>query len=91
MFVYEQSMTFYLGRPVTLVSYWDEFAFGLRQQPQLSVPALDAFYERWRAHTTRHEKALAIVGIETMGVMQGHGLQFRILAQDSRRAVLTNM
>jgi len=91
VFVYEQSMTFYLGRPVTLVAYWDEFTFGLRQQPELSIPTLDGFYERWRAHTARNEKALAIVGIETLGVMQGHGLHMRIVAQDSRRVVLTNM
>ncbi|SDF41026.1 MULTISPECIES: glycosyltransferase family 39 protein [unclassified Duganella] len=91
VFVYEQSMTFYLGRPVTLVAYWDEFTFGLRQQPELSIPTLDGFYQRWRAHTARNEKALAIVGIETLGVMQGHGLHMRIVARDSRRVVLTNM
>nr|WP_315253091.1 glycosyltransferase family 39 protein [uncultured Duganella sp.] len=91
VYVYEQSMTFYLGRPVTLVSYWDEFTFGLRQQPELSVPTLDGFYARWRAHTANNEKAIAIVGIQTLGVMQGHGLHMRIIARDSRRVVLTNM
>jgi hypothetical protein len=35
---YEQSMTFYLRRTVVLVDYWDEFTFGLRQQPELSIP-----------------------------------------------------
>ena len=91
VFVYEQSMTFYLGRPVTLVAYLDEFTFGLSQQPELSIPTLDGFYERWRMHTASQQKALAIVGVETLGVMQGHGLHMRVVAQDSRRVVITNM
>ncbi|MYM36215.1 phospholipid carrier-dependent glycosyltransferase [Duganella sp. FT94W] len=88
---YEQSMTFYLDRPVTLVEYWDEFTFGLQQQPELSIPTLDQFYQRWRAHTANGEKAMAIVGLNTLRVMQGHGLPLRVVAQDSRRAVITNL
>jgi 4-amino-4-deoxy-L-arabinose transferase-like glycosyltransferase len=91
VFVYEQSMTYYLGRTVTLVAYWDEFTFGLRQQPELSIPTLDAFYARWEQHTARQEKAMAIVGINTLEMLKSHGVKMRVVAEDTRRVVITNM
>ena len=45
---YEQSLTFYLRRPVVLVDYWDEFTFGLEQEPQRSLPRVETFIARWR-------------------------------------------
>jgi 4-amino-4-deoxy-L-arabinose transferase-like glycosyltransferase len=91
IFLYEQSMSYYLGRPVTLVAYWDEFTFGLQQQPELSIPTLEGFYQRWDAHTAKQEKAMAIVGIKTLDMLKSHGVKLRVVAQDTRRVVITNM
>jgi hypothetical protein len=46
--IYEQSLTFYLNRTVTLVDYVDEFSFGLEQQPELAIPTIPAFVQQWR-------------------------------------------
>jgi 4-amino-4-deoxy-L-arabinose transferase-like glycosyltransferase len=89
--LYEQSMTFYLRRPVTLVAYWDEFTFGLRQQPELSIPTVEAFVSRWNEHTAQGQKAMAIVGLETFDVLKAQGFTMRVVAEDSRRVVITNL
>jgi hypothetical protein len=44
---YQQSLPFYLRRPVVLVDYRDEFDFGLSQDPQLGVATLDQFARGW--------------------------------------------
>jgi 4-amino-4-deoxy-L-arabinose transferase-like glycosyltransferase len=88
---YEQSMTFYLGRSVTLVNYWDEFTFGLRQQPELSIPTVDGFIARWNQHSAQHVKAMAIVSPEAYDDLKTRGLAMRVIAEDSRRLVITNL
>ncbi|MRW89301.1 phospholipid carrier-dependent glycosyltransferase [Duganella sp. FT80W] len=88
---YEQSMTYYLGRTVTLVDYWDEFTFGLRQQPELSIPNIDAFIVQWNAHTAQQVKAMAIVSDDAYEQLKKRGLTMRVLAEDTRRMVITNL
>ncbi len=44
---YQQSLTFYLQRPVVLVDYRDEFDLGLNQDPQRGIPTLEQFTETW--------------------------------------------
>ncbi|NYE58953.1 4-amino-4-deoxy-L-arabinose transferase-like glycosyltransferase [Duganella sp. 1224] len=88
---YEQSMTFYLQRTVTLVNYWDEFTFGLQQQPELSIPTLDGFVARWRQHTADGVKALAILSDEAYAELKAKGVAMRVVAQDTRRMVITNL
>jgi aerobic-type carbon monoxide dehydrogenase small subunit (CoxS/CutS family) len=51
--IYEQSLTFYLQRPVVLVDYRDEFDFGLGQEPQLGLPTVAAFVRQWRGRYGR--------------------------------------
>jgi hypothetical protein len=65
---YEQSMTFYLRRTVTLVDYWDEFTFGLRQQPELSIPP-STVCRQWK-HTD-NVKAMAIISEKPTKLKQG--------------------
>jgi 4-amino-4-deoxy-L-arabinose transferase-like glycosyltransferase len=88
--LYEQSLTFYLGRPVILVEYGDEFTFGLQQQPELSVPTADAFYARWRADAAAGIRNLAIVRADIAATMRQLGLPVRVVAADSRRTVIAN-
>jgi hypothetical protein len=40
---YEQSLPFYIGRPVTLVAYVDEFDLGIRQEPAKAIADLATF------------------------------------------------
>jgi 4-amino-4-deoxy-L-arabinose transferase-like glycosyltransferase len=88
---YEQSMTFYLRRTVTLVNYWDEFTFGLSQQPELAIPTVDGFIARWNEHSARKLKALAIVSPEAYDELKTKGVTMRVVAEDSRRLVITNL
>ncbi|RZT09248.1 4-amino-4-deoxy-L-arabinose transferase [Duganella sp. CF402] len=88
---YEQSMTFYLKRTVVLVDYWDEFTFGLRQQPELSIPTIDGFVEKWKQHSADNVKAMAIISNEAHEVLKSKGVTMRVVAEDTRRLVITNL
>ncbi|GJI94406.1 hypothetical protein RugamoR57_11240 [Duganella caerulea] len=88
---YEQSMTFYLRRTVVLVDYWDEFTFGLRQQPELSIPTVDEFVVQWNAQTKQGVKALAILSPEKYQDLKDDGLPMRVVAEDTRRVVVANL
>ena len=88
--LYEQSLTFYLGRPVTLVDYTDEFAFGLQQQPALGIPDLDSFIRAWRDDTARGIPAMAIARADLVFELQRRHVPLRVLASDARRVVIAN-
>ncbi|MFA9216718.1 MAG: hypothetical protein ACEQSK_06395, partial [Sphingomonadaceae bacterium] len=88
---YEQSLTFYLRRTVILVDYWDEFTFGLRQQPELSIPTFDGFVVQWNEQTQRGVKAVAIMDNEDYAKFKASGLPMRVIAEDTRRVVVANI
>jgi 4-amino-4-deoxy-L-arabinose transferase-like glycosyltransferase len=88
--LYEQSLTFYLERTVTLVDYWDEFSFGLEQQPQLSIPTIPAFVQQWRAEAAAGIRSVAITRPEIAADLQRQGVPLRIVAADARRTVIAN-
>jgi 4-amino-4-deoxy-L-arabinose transferase-like glycosyltransferase len=88
--IYEQSLTFYLNRTVTLVDYVDEFGFGLEQQPELAIPTIPAFLERWRADKAAGVKSIAIVRPEFVADFQRQGVPLRVVAGDARRTVIAN-
>jgi 4-amino-4-deoxy-L-arabinose transferase-like glycosyltransferase len=88
--IYEQSLTFYLRRPLTLVDYTDEFAFGLEQQPQLAIPERPAFYAIWKREAQQGVHAIAITRADIAAEMQKLGLPVRVVAADSRRTVIAN-
>jgi len=89
--MYEQSMTFYLRRPVILVEFIDEFDFGLQQQPELAVPTLAGFLERWNGHTAAGEKAVALLSNAAYARLQEAKLPMRVVTRDTRRVVITNL
>jgi 4-amino-4-deoxy-L-arabinose transferase-like glycosyltransferase len=88
--MYEQSMTFYLGRPVVLVGYLDEFEFGLHQEPHLAKPDMLDFLPTWVAHSKAGIKDIAITSAFGVRQMQGSGFPVRIIASDGRRTVIAN-
>ena len=87
---YEQSLTFYLERPVTLVDYADEFTFGLAQEPGLALRHVDDFVAQWRRDAAAGVPAMAIVGPAPYAWLLARGVPMRVVAQDRRRLVIAN-
>jgi|SRR5882672_1287046 len=78
---YDQSVPFYLGRPVTLVAYKDELAPGIAAEPDKYVRSVDEFLGLW--HDERGE-AFAIMKPPLYEKLSGEGLPGHILARDAR-------
>jgi len=87
---YEQSLTFYLGRPAILVDYVDEFAFGLQHEPHLALSTLDAFVARWLRDAADGKPGLAIASPEMVERLRQRGVPMRLVAQDRRRRVISS-
>ncbi len=87
---YEQSLPFYLRRTVTLVDYWDEFSFGLKQQPELSIATLDAFVTQWTGDAAAGVRDVAITSDDAYKDLLKRGVPMRIVIQDTRRVVVAN-
>ena len=82
--MYEQTLPFYIKRPVTLVEVRDEMAFGIAQEPRKFVPDYAEFARRWRAAP----EALAIMQPDTIGYFTRHELPYEIIGRDTRRLVV---
>lgn len=80
---YEQTLPFYIKRPVTLVAFRDEMSFGLDQEPQLAIPDIAGFEHAWR----EQDDALAIMSPETYQQLEQMQLPMREIARDTRRVV----
>ena len=81
---YDQALPFYTKRTMTLVAFADEMAFGLKQQPQLSLPDLPAFVKAWQSHRT----ALAIMAPATYAKLESEGVPMQLVGKDLRRIVV---
>jgi 4-amino-4-deoxy-L-arabinose transferase-like glycosyltransferase len=88
---YEQSLTFYLRRTVTLVKYRDEFNFGLEQQPELGIPTVDAFVDIWTRDAKAGVRSVAIIRKDIYEDLQRRGVPMRLVVQDTRRIVIANL
>ena len=81
---YDQTLPFYLGRPVTLVAFRDEMDFGLRQEPALAIESLAEFEKRW----INDGQAFAALSWEGYRLLDSHRLPMQMLASDPRRVVV---
>ena len=81
---YDQTLPFYLRRPVTLVDYRDEFSFGQDAEPTRWLPTLDAFADRWNSLP----KAVAMMTQATYQELLLRQLPMRIAYQDAFRLVV---
>ena len=72
---YQQSIPFYLRRTCTLVGYRGELDYGLQRAPELWIPDLERFADRWRAETD----ALAVVRPSSYATLQQMGLPMRVI------------
>ena len=81
---YDQTIPFYIGRTVTLVDYWDEFSQGLKSEPQLAIPTLEAFARDWM----RPGDAMAIIHPDLHEKLSTRGLAMTLLHRDERRILV---
>jgi len=81
---FDQSVPFYLGRPVTLVGYKDELAPGIAAEPEKYVGSIDEFLRRWQ----EHPEAFAIMTPLLYDRLRREGLPGRIVARDARRIII---
>lgn len=81
---YDQTLSFYSGRNVTLVAHQGELEFGLVQEPGLAIPTIEDFERVWKLTP----RALAIMEPFTHAMIERKGLPMSIIARDSRRIVV---
>ena len=81
---YEQTLPFYIKRPVTLVQYTDEMAFGLEQEPALWLPDIPGFVKAWNSHS----RALAIIEPATYAKLEKDGLPMQLIGKNIRHVVV---
>ncbi|MFZ3124428.1 MAG: glycosyltransferase family 39 protein [Acidovorax sp.] len=81
---YDQTLPFYLRRPVTLVDYRDEFSFGQQAEPTRWLPTLEVFVARWHSLP----KAAAVMRRGTYEELLQKQLPMRIVYQDANRLVV---
>jgi 4-amino-4-deoxy-L-arabinose transferase-like glycosyltransferase len=82
---YDQSLTFYLRHPVTLVEYRGELDFGQTLEPAKSIGSLAAFTARWRDSG----QALAVIERPTYRQLQAEGLPMVIRASSPRTLIVS--
>lgn len=81
---YDQTLPFYLKRPVTLVNYAGELAMGIALEPDKAIADERAFSARWRTF----DQAYAILPIRELPEFDREGLPYREVARDWRRVVI---
>jgi 4-amino-4-deoxy-L-arabinose transferase-like glycosyltransferase len=81
---YDQTVPFYLQRPVTLVDYVDEFETGLRAEPHKHIAKLADFPVAWNAAGS----TIAIVPAQNIAQMRALGLDFEVIHESPRRVAL---
>jgi 4-amino-4-deoxy-L-arabinose transferase-like glycosyltransferase len=82
---YDQTLTFYLKRTVTLVAYQDEMAFGIAQEPHKWLPDIESFKQAW----VRQPYALAIMPHATYQQLSQQGLPMRVIARSVDKTAVT--
>ncbi len=82
---YDQSLTFYLQRTVTLVDWRGELDFGLTLEPQKGIASLDSFVTRWRAEG----QALAVMEPDIYAQLQAAELPMVLRASVPHELVVS--
>ncbi|MCB1822657.1 MAG: glycosyltransferase family 39 protein, partial [Candidatus Competibacteraceae bacterium] len=83
--MHDQTLPFYLKRPVTLVQYIDEFALGLAAEPEKGIARVEDWKARWRAL----EQGYALMNDHNYQSFTAEGLPMRLLGRDPRRVIVS--
>ncbi len=81
---YDQSLTFYLRRPVILVAYRGELDYGIRHTPDGDVADMDDFLRLWSPPTL----AFAVMEKSMFKDLTERGVPMRLLAQTVTRVLV---
>jgi len=82
--ILDHTVPFYLGRTMTMVEFPDELEFGVKQEPALWLPSLDAFIQRWKEDQT----AYALMFPEQYLELLKLNLPMLAVGRDSRRVIV---
>jgi 4-amino-4-deoxy-L-arabinose transferase-like glycosyltransferase len=82
--ILDHTVPFYLGRTMIMVESPDELEFGVKQEPELWLPTLDAFIERWKEDQT----AYALMVPEQYIELQKLNVPMQEVGRDSRRVIV---
>ncbi|MBU1690439.1 MAG: glycosyltransferase family 39 protein [Gammaproteobacteria bacterium] len=82
---YDQTLTFYLKRTLTLVEYQDEMAFGIAQEPDKWLPTIESFKQAW----VLQPYALAIMPHSTFQQLSQQGLPMRVIGRSVDKTAVT--
>ncbi|HTT01438.1 MAG TPA: glycosyltransferase family 39 protein [Steroidobacteraceae bacterium] len=82
---YDQSLTFYLGRIVTLVEWRGELDFGLSLEPGKGIASLQEFVPIWRAQP----QALAVMEPVTFEALERAGLPMVVRARTPHELIVS--
>ena len=81
---YEQTLPFYIKRPITLVAYQDELEFGLGQEPDKWIPTVAEFKARW----LQDNDAFAIMPISEYEHLKAENLPMEVKARNQRSVIV---
>jgi 4-amino-4-deoxy-L-arabinose transferase-like glycosyltransferase len=81
---YDQSLTFYLRRTVTLVGYRGELDYGLRKAPDAEIADVAEFLRRWSAPA----RVFAVMDIGMFDDFNSRGVPMRVVARDAERVLV---
>ena len=82
---YQQSLVFYLQRPVVLVDYRDEFDLGLTQDPERGIATLPQFAEAWQSMS----QGFAIMRPDTRDKLSERGAAMHEIARFPDRVIIS--
>lgn len=82
---YDQTLPFYLRRPVRLVEFSGEFEFGQAHAPELYPATRDAFLKEWR----EERRPVAVTSVERYEQLEKEGVPMKVLYRDPVDVVFT--
>jgi 4-amino-4-deoxy-L-arabinose transferase-like glycosyltransferase len=81
---YDQSLTFYLRRTVTLVEYRGELDYGLRKVPDAEIADVAEFLRRWSSPS----QAFAVMEKTMFNDLKSRGVPMRLVAENVNRVLV---
>ena len=82
--MYDQTLPWEIGRTVTLVSYQDELAMGISQEPERAISSMQEFRKRWLAVP----QAYAMITPEYFAAEQRLGTPMVVLASNRKALIV---
>ena len=81
---YNQTLPFYLQRPVTQVDYRDEFTYGQDAEPGKSIPTIAEFVKHWQAIPA----GIAVIHVRDFTELQQQGVPMKLIYENTRLRVV---